>query len=246
MELNYLKHHGIKGQKKGHRRYQYKDGSLTPEGRERYGVGDKRPNGYGTIGDNPYKRNYSTVETGGFMKKSDQKRAETALKRGKKEKEDFDNAHEDYKKAHGNKKVSEMSDAELKEQNLRLLQEKKYKELTRKTPDPTGLETVGELINAAEKGVKVGKDLNRSIPMKAKRAKTLDLSNMSDQEMRTKINRELLERQYNDVFNPAKVSKGRVVVGDILDIGGSILAAAGSAVAIAIAVQTLRKGKLPG
>lgn len=34
---NYLIHHGIKGQKKGIRRFQYEDGSLTPEGRARYG-----------------------------------------------------------------------------------------------------------------------------------------------------------------------------------------------------------------
>lgn len=31
-----LKHYGIKGQRWGERRYQYKDGSLTPEGRKRY------------------------------------------------------------------------------------------------------------------------------------------------------------------------------------------------------------------
>lgn len=35
---SYLAHHGIKGQKWGERKYQYKDGSLTPEGRRRYGV----------------------------------------------------------------------------------------------------------------------------------------------------------------------------------------------------------------
>ena len=40
MQVNYLMHHGIKGQKWGERNYQYEDGSLTPEGRERYGVGD--------------------------------------------------------------------------------------------------------------------------------------------------------------------------------------------------------------
>ena len=33
----FLAHHGIKGQKWGIRRYQNEDGSLTPEGRERYG-----------------------------------------------------------------------------------------------------------------------------------------------------------------------------------------------------------------
>ena len=33
---NELQHHGVKGQKWGVRRYQNKDGSLTPEGRKRY------------------------------------------------------------------------------------------------------------------------------------------------------------------------------------------------------------------
>ena len=33
---NSLQHHGIKGQKWGIRRFQKKDGSLTPEGRKRY------------------------------------------------------------------------------------------------------------------------------------------------------------------------------------------------------------------
>jgi hypothetical protein len=38
----YLAHHGIKGQKWGNRRYQNEDGSLTTEGRSRYGVGDQK------------------------------------------------------------------------------------------------------------------------------------------------------------------------------------------------------------
>ena len=37
MEENYLIHHGINGQKWGVRRYQNPDGSLTDEGRARYG-----------------------------------------------------------------------------------------------------------------------------------------------------------------------------------------------------------------
>lgn len=38
-----LLHHGTKGQKWGKRRFQNKDGSLTPEGREHYGYGHKNP-----------------------------------------------------------------------------------------------------------------------------------------------------------------------------------------------------------
>lgn len=41
----YLAHHGIKGQKHGRRRWQNEDGSLTPAGREHYGVGDSRDEG---------------------------------------------------------------------------------------------------------------------------------------------------------------------------------------------------------
>ena len=37
---NYLIHHGVKGQKRGFRRYQNEDGSLTAEGRDHYGVGE--------------------------------------------------------------------------------------------------------------------------------------------------------------------------------------------------------------
>ena len=42
-------------------------------------------------------------------------------------------------------------------------------------------------------------ELERSIPKKGNR---MDLSKMSDKEMRERINREFLERQYNDLFNP--------------------------------------------
>lgn len=37
---NALEHHGVKGQKKGKRRYQNEDGSYTAEGRIHYGIGD--------------------------------------------------------------------------------------------------------------------------------------------------------------------------------------------------------------
>lgn len=83
------------------------------------------------------------------------------------------------------------------------------------------------------------KDLNDS-GMRRKKAKRMNLDSMSDKEMRDKINRELLERQYNDVFNPAKVSRGREVVSRILDTSAAVLGIGASALGIALAIKELR------
>lgn len=73
-----------------------------------------------------------------------------------------------------------------------------------------------------------------------KKRKRMDLSNMTDKELREQINRELLERQYNDVFNPPTVSKGRVYAGKILEGAGTALTLTGTALAIAVAWKDLR------
>lgn len=73
-----------------------------------------------------------------------------------------------------------------------------------------------------------------------KKPERLDLSEMTDKELRDRINRELLERQYNDVFNPQEVSKGREWVHDTLEIGGAVLGVASSALAIALAIKQLK------
>ena len=48
MSDNELLHWGIKGMKWGRRRYQNKDGSLTPEGKKRYGDGEQSAEDYAT------------------------------------------------------------------------------------------------------------------------------------------------------------------------------------------------------
>ena len=69
----------------------------------------------------------------------------------------------------------------------------------------------------------------------------LDLSNMSDKELRDRINRELLEQQYNNMFNKTDVSRGRENVQQALSLAGSVLGVASSALAIAIAIRELKK-----
>lgn len=106
-----------------------------------------------------------------------------------------------------------------------------------------------ELTNA-KKIVDSTKQMNESIRLAnqnslnraAKRNKEnrMDLSSMTDQELRQQINRELLERQYNDVFNQKKVSRGREFATNMLETTGSVLAVTSSALGIALAIKELR------
>lgn len=79
---------------------------------------------------------------------------------------------------------------------------------------------------------------NRSMRNRPK--SQMDLSSMSDQEMRSQINRAMLERQYNDMFAPQKVSKGREYASKTLEVAGGVLAITSSALGIALAIKELR------
>lgn len=80
--------------------------------------------------------------------------------------------------------------------------------------------------------------LNRAA--KKQKEKRMDLSSMTDKELRDKINREILERQYNDTFNQKKISRGRQFATDVIDVSGSVLAITSSALGIALAIKDLR------
>lgn len=163
---NELYHWGVKGMKWGVRRYQNKDGSLTPAGQKRYDR-DQRENA-------------------------------------------------------GKKKGERVGQADpnrwAKEDMTR----------SRKLADETA-----QLTNK----LKTAND--NSIRKHSGKAK-MDLSSMSDKEMRDQINRALLERQYNDMFAPQKVSKGREYTSQVLETAGTALTVASSALGIALAIKELR------
>ena len=160
-----LKHHGVRGMKWGVRRYQNKDGSLTPAGQKRY------------------------------------------------ERDQRENA--------GKKKGNKVGQAEPN----RWVREDM--ERTKRLAD-SSTHMTNELKRINDKAIK-------DTP-KAK----MDLSEMSDQEMRAQINRALLERQYNDMFAPQQVSKGREHAAQVLETAGSVLAVTSSALGIALAIKELK------
>ena len=110
-------------------------------------------------------------------------------------------------------------------------------------PDPN--RWVKEDMTRSKKVVDTTSDMNRQLQnierstRKTTRQK-MDLSNMSDQQMRSEINRAILEKQYTDMFAPQKVSKGREYTAKTLEVAGTVLGVTSSALGIALAIKELR------
>jgi hypothetical protein len=163
---NELIHYGILGMKWGVRRYQNKDGTLTPAGKKRY-----------------------------------ERDIQTNLSKKK-------NSRIDTSKPDPNRWVKED-----------ILRKKKVTDASSKL--------VTELQNVEKKT----------------RKQKMDLSKMTDKELRDRINRELLEKQYNDLFAPenaSSISKGRDFAKKTLDVAGTTLTLTGSALGVALAIKELK------
>lgn len=94
----------------------------------------------------------------------------------------------------------------------------------------------------ADSGRNLSSELKRVVDKSNNKRKIqpMDLSNMSDKEMREQINRAMLEKQYNDLFNKQQESIGKAYVGDVLDTVGDALAITGSALGLALIIKQLR------
>ena len=170
MTENELYHFGIKGMKWGVRRYQNKDGTLTPAGKKRY---DR------DIAENNAKKKENRIQING----PDASRW----------------SREDLSRA------------------------------------KRSVESTAGLVNKA-------RSLNQESMNKRRKKTTLDLSNMTDKELRDRINRADLEKRYNDLFAGEQdtVSRGQKRVDDILRVGGDVLAVGSSALGIALAIKELK------
>ena len=134
-------------------------------------------------------------------------------------------------------------DEDVRRNNAR----KKDNRITIDGPDPN--RWVREDISRTKKVVdatssmtnQVKKSFDSTAPKPTK--KKMDLSSMSDKELRDKINRKILENQYTDMYSEVSkpvVSKGRQIVNDILNVAGTTLAIGSSALGIALAIKELR------
>lgn len=72
----------------------------------------------------------------------------------------------------------------------------------------------------------------------------LDLSHMTNKELQDSITRYNLETQYNRIYAPT-VKRGRDYVDDIVGTAGTVLAMAGSSVALALAIKQMRMMRIP-
>lgn len=132
-----------------------------------------------------------------------------------------------------------MSDEELQTSVKRMNLEKQYKELSKQSASKT--ERAKKLVDATSGLVNQAQKLNND-SIKSSRQK-MDLSHMTDQQLRDRINRSNLEKQYNDMFGSEvqHVSKGKQYTTKILDTAGTALALGGSALTIALSIKELRK-----
>lgn len=107
----------------------------------------------------------------------------------------------------------------------------------RRTPEQLA-RTKGH-IDTASGIVKEAKNINNSVSNIRSTAKKKDLSKMTDQELRDRVNRMNLEQQFSQLSSN-KVSKGESYVRNTLEIAGSTLAVASSAIAIAVGIKQLK------
>lgn len=136
-----------------------------------------------------------------------------------------------------------MSDEEMAAEVKRMNLQKQYNKLLKEQEKPSSLESTKKVVDSTAVLVNQAKSINQKMLNDSQKKVKMDLSSMSDQQLRERINRANLERQYNDLFGKEAytVSKGRERVTTALEVGGGVLAAGSSALAIALAVKDLMK-----
>lgn len=212
--MNYeLSHHGIKGQRWGIRRFQNKDGSLTPAGKKR------RANDYN----------------------SEFKRMTDEELRSKVNRMNLEKRYMDFSKGEGskfsktfeklNKSASAVNSTVKIAKDLNLINDKNNK----------NVDLIDKGAKLISKGSSTAKKIDNIVINKKSFNKSIkELENMPDDKLNSIVNRMDLENQYKTLDRDA-VSRGKTKVNDILEIIGDVLAIGTSAIVIAEGIKNLRK-----
>lgn len=137
-----------------------------------------------------------------------------------------------------------MSDSELKEYNARAGMEKKYTDYT--TPKDNSVQNanyVNQIANAtraATDNIQRSADNEYKNAVAREKAK-IDLSNVSDAELRQAVNRMNLERQYRDL-TPVEIKSGEEKFKAAMDVIGPAVATAASVATIASVIYAMTHG----
>lgn len=163
--------------------------------------------------------------------------------------------------------LSSMSDQELRDKINRMNLEKRYHNLSNGRSS-SGLDVAGKTVKAGSSASQIAEKIykakgkgssatdvvSKSFDTASKtvtaaktiknttRTKKVDLSSMSDQELRERVNRMDLEQQYSSLKKET-VSKGRVSASQVLDVAGSILAVGASATTLGLTIYKIVKKK---
>lgn len=160
---NELSHHGILGQKHGIRRFQYSDGSLTPAGRLRYGVGGERGKAAPkakAVSSRDQERAAARAKR--IEARQAKKAARVESRKANKElsqKEDQERQelrrYEELRRT----PAKRLSENEIKELTARLQMEKNYKDLLKQTEEPKlfdGKKFVVDILQSSGKTIITG------------------------------------------------------------------------------------------
>lgn len=139
IENGELKHHGVMGMKWGRRRYQNKDGTLTPAGKKRYDKEVEKLKQEQKILKNK-ERTQAKLDKLNAMKKDvdDRKKALEGDKVSEKIKTKVENTK--HKSSDGKRRIKDLSDAELQAKVDRLQLEKRYRDLVKEKNPPKSTE----------------------------------------------------------------------------------------------------------
>ena len=251
-----IQHHGIRGQRWGVRRYQNKDGSLTPVGRRRYGVGEERRQ----IGSSSGSGNddEQTVEGEGTSRyQRTQGRTHTARRSEYREtngtrdensrdsdssndRDNFWNRESNGTDSSSNRGGSSPNVSRDERGSSILNNNNRNKNKNKDEKDPFSKQTKTIL----DSGQKIVSNTNKLIDKSIKKSQTkamrkIDLSDMTDDEIRQAMNRYNLERSYKQLVTQ-DVGKGKKRLQSMLETGGTALTVAVSAATLAKTVKEVR------